>query len=341
MDHLNRQRRFKLVAKSAYDEKADFLRAVREGLTDDPKFLPCRFLYDQLGARLFQAICELPEYYLTRAERQILTDYGTDIADRLPGGVTLVELGSGSSDKSQILIKALLTRNGQLRYVPIDISRQALEESAELLNARFSDLEVVAICGEFAEAFDELGQVASHPMLMAWLGSSIGNLSHGDSVKFLRRLMRVMSADDRLLIGCDLQKDRSIFEPAYDDALGVTAAFNLNLLTRINRELDGNFNLRQFQHSAKYDETEGRIHMHIVSSCEQTVRIGELDLSVSFRRGERIHTENSHKYTPAQISDLLRQAGFELDQQWLDDDGRFTLNLARPTRIPAPATAEA
>ncbi len=336
MGERDRQPRFKLLSKSVPDQQAAFAVAVRNGLTSVAKSLPCCFFYDALGSKLFQAICELPEYYVTRAERQMLATHAVEIAACLPPTRTLVELGSGNSDKTRLLIHALLERCSHLRYVPLDLSRQTLQENAEQLAARYAELEIVALCAEYEEGLGALGQAALPPVLIAWLGSSIGNLGPHAAVDFLRKLRASMSGDDRLLVGYDLCRNRSILEPAYDDPLGVTAAFNLNLLVRINSEFAANFDLSRFKHVAKYNEPEGRIEMHIVSVCDQTVSIAELGLDVTFHRDEHIHTENSYKYTSVQIGEMLQDAGFKLDRQWLDDGGRFALSLARTVERSRP-----
>ncbi len=331
MNDTSQRQRIRFVGEGQSDHKAALSEAVRRGLTAERKSLPCSLLYDSLGARLFQAICELPEYYLTRAERQILTSHAADIAASIPAIETFVELGSGISDKSQLVIEALLKRSGRLRFVPIDVSRATLEESARQLTARFGGLDVVAICADYEAAFSELERVADGPTLVGWLGSSIGNLHRADAAVFLRRLADSISEGDRLLIGIDLHKDKAVLDAAYDDSLGVTAAFNLNMLVRINRELGADFDVRRFKHSAGYNEAEGRIEMHLVSTSDQTVSIPSLSIEVRFRQDEAIHTENSYKYTLPQIDELAKGAGCLIEQQWFDDQRRFVLNLLKPS----------
>ncbi|HEX4836154.1 MAG TPA: L-histidine N(alpha)-methyltransferase, partial [bacterium] len=282
-----------------------------------PKSLPCRYFYDHEGSLLFEQISELPEYYLPRAEREILEARAPDLASRFAKRATMVELGSGSAAKTRILIEAFLHRHEALRYVPVDISRAMLEESARALLDAYPALEVLAVAGDYLEGLRYLGTEEDHPTLFVWLGSSIGNLERPDAAAFLRRLRDVMSAQDRLLIGIDLRKDRAVLERAYDDSRGVTARFNLNILARINRELGGHFDLETFQHRAVYDEEIGRIEMYLISARAQQVRLDRLDLIVAFGAGEAIHTENSYKYSLAEIEALARGGGLRIDAQWL------------------------
>lgn len=305
--------------------------AVREGLTRSPKSLPCRYFYDEAGSRLFEQICDLPEYYLTRAEREILVTQAEDIVAHLDEDVTLVELGSGSATKTRHVIEALLESQDALRFTPIDISRSALESSSEHLLDTFADLEILAVAAEYRQGVAALKDAKSGPELILWLGSSIGNLTRDAATRFLADLRAEMSPEDRLLVGIDLRKDRAVLEAAYDDAAGVTAAFNKNILQRINNELGANFDLDTFRHRAVYEETEGRVEMYLVSEREQTVRIAELGLSVAFAEGEPIHTENSYKYSLAEIDALAAGAGLTVDGQWFDAGRRFSLNLLSPS----------
>jgi len=311
---------------------ADTLRSrfaddVRAGLTARPKRLPCCYFYDDEGSRLFDAITALPEYYLTRAEREILQGRAGEVAAAFADPPVLVELGSGSAEKTRILIDALLRRDGPLRYVPIDISRGALQESAAALIRDYPLLLVHAVAAEYHDGLHRLDQPGAGPKLILWLGSSIGNLHRPDASVFLRRVRERMSAADRFLVGIDLRKDRAVLEAAYNDAQGVTARFNLNLLSRINRELDGGFDLRGFRHRAVYDADAGRIEMYLDSVRDQTVRIAGLDLTVPFAAGEALHTENSYKYAPPEIDTLVSSAGLRAAAQWLDAERRFTVNL--------------
>lgn len=323
--------RFELIETGADTHAAAFAQDVRAGLLGHPKSLSCRYFYDAEGSRLFEAICQLPEYYLTRAEREILVARSADLRARLPRGVMVVELGSGSAAKTRILIEALLPDRGMLRYVPIDISREMLEESAWGLLAQYPDLEIVAVAGEYQDGLGHLSAHADRPKLILWLGSSIGNLERREAAEFLHQVRDTMRPEDRLLVGIDLRKDRDILVPAYDDADGVTARFNRNLLARINRELGGCFDLTRFRHRAVYNEGDGRIEMYLVSADAQRVAIEGLGLEVSFAAGEAIHTENSYKYSLAEIEALAAQSDLRLEAQWFDAGGRFSLNLLAPT----------
>jgi L-histidine N-alpha-methyltransferase len=329
-DVLKTPSRLTLAAVGGEDQHAAFARDVRAGLLARPKRLPCWYFYDREGSRLFDLICELPEYYLTRAEREILADRAEDLAARFPAAITLVELGSGSAHKTRLLIEAFLRRHGSLRYVPIDICRPVLEASAGTLVEQYPELDVFAIAGEYHDGLRHLAGTGGHPRLILWLGSSIGNLDRPDAAAFLRRVRETMAPEDRLLVGVDLRKDRVVLEQAYADAQGVTARFNRNLLIRINRELGGRFEPERFEHRAVYDETIGRIEMYLVSGCAQRVRIEDLDLEVSFTAGEAIHTENSYKYALAEIAALAADAGLALERRWFDTGRRFSLNLFAP-----------
>ena len=298
-----------------------FADDVRRGLTATPKSLPPRWFYDALGSALFSAITNLPEYYVTRTEESILAAHADEIAQIL-GGATLVELGSGDSRKTRLLIDALIRRQGALEYVPIDIDASVLESSARLLLADFPGLTVNAICSEFSEALRTLPHASR--MAVLFLGSTIGNLDDAEAIAMLSSLRSAMSANDVLFLGADMQKPRNVVEPAYDDALGVTAAFNLNLLGRINRELGGHFRLDRFAHLAFYREEHARIEMHLVSREAQRVRIDALDLDVAFDEGETIHTENSYKYTAGQIERIAGATGFAIAKTWTDERRWFT-----------------
>ncbi len=308
-----------------------FAEDARRGLTSDPKSIPPKYFYDSLGSQLFEAICLLPEYYLTRAEGEIFERRAAEIVEEAAGGSRLVlaELGSGSASKTRRVIDAVLARQAALTYVPVDISTSALEASAHALLGVYERLSVAAYAGDYDSALPHLSEnfAAGTRALVLFLGSNIGNFDRGGARDFMRRLRGSLRAGDALLLGADLKKERAVLEAAYDDPLGVTAAFNLNVLARANRELGADFNLRHFRHVAVYDEGEGRVEMHLESTREQTVNLGAPGASVSFRAGERIHTENSYKYSPAELSALASAAGFTLKRTWLDEAGRFSSNL--------------
>lgn len=322
--------RFQLVVLESATPTTTLAEEVRAGLTAEPKRLPCRFFYDAAGSAIFDEICDLPEYYVTRAEREILLEHAGAIAALAPQRCTLVELGSGSASKTRLIIEALLQRQGALRYIPVDISRSALEESAQPILQRYTGLDIQAVAAEYQDGLRYLERASSDPKLILWLGSNVGNFERTEAATFLRQVRSTMTLEDRLLIGIDLRKDRSILEPAYDDAQGVTARFNKNLLVRINRELGGHFDLERFAHRAIYDERIGRIEMYLISDCHQVVRIDALELDIPFAAGESIHTENSYKYSAPEILDLGSSAGFAIECQWYDSGARFSENLFRP-----------
>lgn len=331
--------RFCLIESTSPEQAlARFAQDVRAGLTATPKYLPCRYFYDDEGCRLFQAICELPEYYLTRTEQAILEARVEDILQPLPPSVVLVELGCGDARKTRVLIEALIRRQGSLLYVPIDISRTALVESARGLLRAYPGLTVTAVAAEYDDGLPYVAEIAGSrrgtygrtSLLILWLGSSVGNFDPPEAVAFLRRVRRIMHSEDAFLVGMDLHKDRAVLEPAYDDAQGVTAHFNQNLLTRINRELGGHFDVPAFRHRAVYDEARRRIEMYLVSERDQRVAIEALDLEAAFAAGEAVHTENSYKYTFEAIEAITGAAGFRRTGQWLDDRRYFSVNLLRP-----------
>ena len=319
--------RFKVIeAADAPQDTDEFAKAVADGLTAKPKSLPSWYFYDEIGSRLFEEICDLPEYYLTRSETEILSHHASDILVDAPDDLTLVELGSGSAVKTRLLIVELLRSLDRLLFTPIDISRTAIEDSAERLLPDFEQLEIVAVRADYHTGLSILKRRNHGPELILWLGSSIGNLHRRDATTFLAGIAETMSEEDRLLVGIDLRKDASVLEHAYDDAQGVTARFNLNLIDRINRELDGTFDLDTFVHKAIYDADEGRVEMHLVSSCEQMISIADLGIEVGFEEGESVHTENSYKYSLEEIDEVTAAAGLEINGQWFDSGKRFSLN---------------
>jgi L-histidine N-alpha-methyltransferase len=300
---------------------------VRRGLAGEPKrFLP-KYFYDELGSQLFEAICLVPEYYLTRAENEILKRYADEIVTSVEGDTTLIELGSGSASKSRLIIEALLRKQDELLFIPVDISASALDSSSRILLQSYPQLKIEAYAADYFAALAELSKKPRGRTLALFLGSNISNFDPSDAIKFLRALRQVLRAGDALLLGADLKKDKGILEAAYNDALGVTAAFNLNVLLRINRELGGRFDLRAFQHRAFYNEEAGRVEIYIESMRAQTVSIGRLDMEVQFGEGEQIHTENSYKYDLSDIARLATETGFNAARIWLDEGKRFSSNL--------------
>lgn len=329
MRHTTPRDRFQLLTTRPSETGTSFAEEVERGLRARPKRLPCRFFYDARGSELFERICSLPEYYLTRAETSILEKRGHELAESLDAPTTLVELGSGSATKTRLLIEAFLARQGHLTFVPIDISRSMLEESADALLDDYPQLQIRAVAGEYEHGLERLDS-AEGGRLVLWLGSSVGNLSREEAAGFLGRVRRRLSPGDRMLVGIDLRKDAARLEQAYDDAEGVTARFNLNLLRRINQELGGRFELPAFRHRARYREDLGRVEMHLVSRVAQRVDIEKLDLAIDFEADESIHTESSYKYAPAEIDRLTAAAGLRTLARWLDGEGLFSLNLLAP-----------
>ncbi len=315
------------------EEQLPFVRLaddVARGLAAPQKRLSCCWFYDAEGSRLFEEICATPEYYVTRAEDELLADHADAIVAQAPRGATLIELGSGSAAKTRHIIEALLRRQPTVRYVMIDISPAALAASARELIARYPQLEVVAITAEYAEGLARLPLVAPGSKLVLWLGSNVGNFHRDEAAAFLGRVRAILGADDRLVVGIDLRKERVRLEPAYDDAAGVTARFNLNLLARANRELEANFDLAGFRHRALWNEEAGRVEMWLDSVRDQRVRLGLLDREITFAKGEAIHTENSYKYSPAEIAELARAGCFKVAGQWFDRARLFSESLFAP-----------
>ncbi|MCG8556640.1 MAG: L-histidine N(alpha)-methyltransferase [Proteobacteria bacterium] len=332
----DRQHRFRLVKPgdeavelAGSSAASNFASDVRAGLAAHPKRLPCRHFYDAEGSRLFEQICRLPEYYVTRAERAILSQHASTIVAGLPPEAQLWELGSGNGDKTRLLIEALVRKQVSLRYVPIDVSQSALEQTAALLES-FPTLSIRALQAEYDAALALAVQTLTGPRLIAWLGSSIGNLDRDQAAAFLGTLRARSATRDALLVGFDLRKDRRVLEAAYNDASGVTARFNLNLLARINRELGGRFDLGSFEHRARYDVDAGRVALHLISKRKQRVPIDKLSLRVEFDTGEAIHTEDSYKYSIDEIARLAERASFAVKACFQDADGLFCSALLTP-----------
>jgi dimethylhistidine N-methyltransferase len=323
--------RLTFVDVPCHIEGESFLDAVRDGLARRAKQLPCRFFYDSTGSRLFEAICTLPEYYPTRTEESILREHAEDIVAAVGQDVALSEFGSGSSAKTRILIEALLAHQERLVYVPIDISVEFLKERAHALLRQYQRLWLTAIGAEYDAAIPHLPRHHG-PRLILFLGSNIGNMEDREVRAFLGRVAAEMQARDRLLVGFDRLKDPRVIESAYNDPAGVTAAFNKNLLARINRELMGEFDLAEFDHAAPFVAEKGRVEMRLVSCRAQRVRVGALDAVFGFSQGESIHTENSHKYALASFEQLCHAAGLGVAELWTDRREWFALALLRKDR---------
>lgn len=309
------------------DPFAGFAADVSRGLTSQPKRLSPKYFYDELGSQLFEAICLLPEYYLTRAENEIIQRYADEIVGLVDGHITLLEMGSGTASKTRLIIEALLRKQQSLLFMPVDISASTLESGSRILLQSFPRLRIEAYAAEYFDALEALDKNRRTRTLALFLGSNISNFGREEAPRFLRALRNVLRPGDALLLGADLKKDPAVLEPAYDDVLGVTSAFNLNILARINRELDGNFDLRAFKHRAAYNEEMERVEIHIESTCPQIVSVRKLGLEVEFQIGERIHTENSYKYDLSGITRLAGQTGYIRAHTWLDSQERFSSNL--------------
>jgi dimethylhistidine N-methyltransferase len=321
--------RLKFIEVRCDQPKATFCQSIDEGLSASPKTLPTLYLYDRRGSELFEEITCLPEYYPTRTEQAILEKAAYQIIETVGQDISIIEFGSGSSLKTRLLLNAALDRQHHLQYVPIDISSEFLKMTAHDLLGDFDRLSVHAMSAEY---FDAIAAIPSHtgPRLMLFLGSNIGNLTHEEATAFLSQVRLQMNPQDRVLIGIDLVKDRKVLEAAYNDSQGVTAKFNLNLLHRINRELDANFDIERFQHSAPYDDREQRIEMRLFSLSKQIVDIDGTGRTYQFDRGEFIHTEWSHKYTSESFANLCKPAHLDIDASWCDEQGWFALMLLRP-----------
>jgi L-histidine N-alpha-methyltransferase len=310
------------------EARSSFADDVRQGLSASPKHLFPKYFYDELGSQLFEAICLLPEYYLTRAENEILTRYADEIVSEVSGEkVSLLEMGSGSASKTRLIIEALLKRQSELLYIPVDISATALEMSSRVLLQSYPSLRINAYASDYYDALAALREQPRGRTLALFLGSNIGNFDAGEAHTFLRALRGVLKEGDALLLGVDLRKSARVLEDAYDDSLGVTAAFNLNQLARINREFDADFDLRAFRHYVIYNEEEGRVELYILSLREQVVSIRRLNMEIRFAEGERIHTENSYKYDLAGLSRLASATGYTRARTWLDEREQFSSNL--------------
>ncbi|HYP00567.1 MAG TPA: L-histidine N(alpha)-methyltransferase [Pyrinomonadaceae bacterium] len=329
----SRASRLRLHQLDTADARAAFARDVATGLRSTPKQLYPKYFYDELGSLLFDAICLLPEYYLTRAENEILARHADEIVNFAAVGdapLALLELGSGSATKTRRIIEALLKRQPALRYMPVDISASALSASADALLQSYPALRIEAYASDYETALTRLAgerDARTEHLLALFLGSNIGNFDRDGAEQFLRRLRAILREGDGLLLGADLKKDRATLEAAYDDALGITAAFNLNQLVRLNREFGADFQLRAFRHVAAYDEAAGRVEIYIESQFAQVVALPKLDMEITFAEGERIHTENSYKYDASQLDALAERTGFTCARRWTDEAGRFSNNL--------------
>jgi L-histidine Nalpha-methyltransferase len=317
-----------LVHAITTNATCEFASDVRAGLTrPGQKELPSKYLYDDVGSTLFEVISRLPEYGLTRADERLLRRHASDIVDRLATPVAVAELGSGSGKKARWVLEALCRRQRTF-YYPVEISRSALA----MCERELSDIDSISILGFEREYLDGLLEVAAQRkdgqhLFVLFLGSTIGNFDRPAGVQFLAEVRRILEPGDSLLLGTDLEKSSTQVLAAYDDELGVTAAFNLNLLARINRELDADFDIRQFSHVARVNHEARSVEMHLRSKRRQTVIVPAAELQVEFLEGETIWTESSHKYSTEEIFQMARDAGFCCEAQWVDEEWPFAENL--------------
>jgi len=303
-----------------------FAEEIYFSLTQNSKFINPKFFYDKKGSELFESICLLSEYYPTRTELSILKKLDHDLSSHLDKNINLVELGSGASVKTRLILDIFTKLQPKTEYFPIDIS-EILTESSEQLLKDYDTLHITGIIDTYEGGLEFLKSYDDKKNLILFLGSSFGNFTPDDGKLFLEKIFSTMKSGDLFLIGLDLVKDKNILESAYNDLEGITAKFNLNVLSRINDELDADFVINNFSHYSIYNENDQRIEMNLKSLVSQSVIIGKSNLSLNLDKGELIHTEYSHKYHVSQIKKLLSDVGFEFKNMWLDDEKHFSLTL--------------
>lgn len=308
--------------------RTQMMDQVRHGLSQPRKWLPPWLFYDATGSALFEAITRLPEYYVSRTERGILQQNAAHIVDALGQDMTLMELGAGTATRTQVLLEAIVQRQGSCTYYPVDVSRRALDEAQARLAAQVPNVDIHPLHAFNHHALEHVQQVPG-PKAVLFLGSSLGNDDPADALAFLTAVRLVLTDGDALLLGMDHVKDPAILVPAYDDAQGVTARFNRNILTRLNRELHADFMGERFDHVALWNAPRKRMEMHLQSRGAQQVTVLDLGETFFFHDSERIHTENSYKYTRRMVASLLESAGFILEQQWEDPRSWYGVYLAR------------
>lgn len=321
------QERWTIERVPALTRRKTVAEQVREGLSKKPKSLPPVLFYDERGSDLFVQITQTEDYYPTRCEREILETRSGEIAAELGDVVTVIELGSGSSEKTEILLRELAKVKQEVHYVPIDISEEALVGAAERLTAELPSLSIHCVVAEYAAGVERAARHAQGDTLVLVLGSNLGNFELREAQRTLAHVRECVDDDARMLVGLDLVKDVLVLLRAYDDSEQITEAFNLNMLERINRELDAEFDLRTFKHLAYWNAAKERMEMYLICLAEQEVRIGALDTSFFFEAGEHVHTEYSHKFTRESIQALADGSGWNLDKQWTDAQGYFSLSL--------------
>ena len=319
------------VSPASFHISDKIASSVYEGLLSSPKWLPSWLFYDPAGSRLFDEITRIPEYYVTRTERAILADRATEIIALAASerALRLVELGAGSADKTRLLLSAAVERQDTVFYEPVDVSASALVEAQIRIENEIPGVLVCPRVQDYTHDFELDSTLPSERRLVLYIGSSIGNFEPGESMLLLERVRAALDPGDCLLLGVDLVKEESVLLAAYDDEAGVTAAFNRNVLVRLNRELDADFHPETFAHRAVWNAAESRMEMHLVSETQQTVWLSGIDLRVNFEAGESIHTENSYKYRAGDAEALVAKAGFAHEATWTDERGWFAVCLAR------------
>jgi dimethylhistidine N-methyltransferase len=320
--------RLRWVTLNASEATVDEGAAIIQGLQKTPKTLPCQYFYDDRGSQLFEQICDLPEYYPTRTEQVILETYATEIA-QLTGSCELVELGSGSSRKTRLLLEAYSQTNDQLQYCPIDVSAGILKTTALELLRQYPKLKLCGLAGTYEQALDQLPPAEMENRMLIFLGSTIGNLNQQECDRFLDRVQKALKPGEFFLLGVDLQKDPIILEAAYNDSQGVTAAFNLNILSHLNWRFQSNFDLNQFKHHAFYNSVDHQIEMHLRSLETQTVALQTLNFDTTLQAGESIHTEISRKFHLPTLVETLETFAFQPLQVWTDPNHWFGLLLCQ------------
>jgi len=314
------------------NESLGVARAAVAGLSAKKKSLPAWLFYDAAGSRLFEEITRLPEYYLTSLEQSIFSRYAAEIVAKAAGSIeqplTVVELGAGSASKTLTVLSAVVSRQGDTLYLPVDVSHAALQLASKNVQAALPQVDVQPICSEFTHEKD-LNLSSMGRRLALYIGSSIGNFDPADAIELLSWFRTQLQPGDALLLGTDMLKDVAPLLAAYNDRAGVTAEFNKNILARLNRELGANFELDAFEHRAIWNAAQSRIEMHLDSRCNQMVHVALLHRDFGFKRGESIHTENSYKFSQKQVEEMLQKSGYVLEQSWYDDKKWFGVHLAR------------
>ena len=319
------------ISSASFHISDKIASSVYEGLLSNSKWLPSWLFYDSAGSRLFDEITRIPEYYLTRTERAILSSRASEIIERAAGehALRLVELGAGSADKTRLLLTAAVARQDTVFYEPVDVSASALVEAQMRIEDEIPGVLVCPRVQDYTHDLELDSTLPSERRLVLYIGSSIGNFEPGEAMLLLERVRAALEPGDCMLLGVDLVKENSVLLPAYDDAAGVTAAFNRNVLVRLNRELDADFHPELFAHRALWNPEKSRMEMHLVSERKQTVWLPAIDLRVNFEAGESIHTENSYKYRVGDVEAFLTKAGFAPEETWTDEHGWFAVCLAR------------